>query len=119
MFEKEIFARVWVCRAALGGVSVASKLAARARRAGLNCVVTTLIDSAWGRAAALSLACALPGSRPADGLATGSLLALDLADGPRPRAGSLERPDGSGWGLDFKPADLEKVSDGSPQEFEL
>ncbi|MFP6639541.1 MAG: hypothetical protein VCC04_04795, partial [Myxococcota bacterium] len=81
--------------------------------------VTSLIDSAWGRAAALALACALPGPRPADGLATGSLLAFDLAEGPTPRAGRLERPGGSGFGLELDPVCLKRASDGPIRELML
>lgn len=105
--------------AALGGLAAAAELALRARNAGLGCVVTSLIDSAWGRAAALELACALPGPRPADGLATGSLLAFDLTQGPLPREGRLERPGGSGFGLESDPASLARASDGPTRELAL
>ena len=85
--------------AALGGLDVAWRLAVRADAAGLSSVVTSLLDSVWGCVAALHLACALPGPRPADGLATGSLFVRDLAEGLRPRAGRLERPAGTGFGV--------------------
>lgn len=87
--------------AALGGLRAAAEVGALSQRAGLTCVVTTLIDSAWGTSASLALACALPGSRKSDGLATSSLLAADLAKAPRPHKGRLERFPGRGFGLEL------------------
>ncbi|MEE3325917.1 MAG: mandelate racemase/muconate lactonizing enzyme family protein [Myxococcota bacterium] len=95
--------------AALGGLASAAELASAGREAGLDCVVTSLIDSAWGRAAALALACSLPGSRPADGLATGSLLAFDLALSAVPTEGRLMRSEGMGFGLENDAAALERA----------
>ena len=86
--------------AALGGLGVAAELAEAGREAGFSCVVTSMMDSGWGRTAALSLACALPGARPADGLATGALLASDLVFTEGPTEGRLMRPDGAGFGLE-------------------
>ncbi len=95
--------------AALGGLASAAELARAGCEAGLDCVVTSLIDSAWGRAAALALACSLPGSRPADGLATGSLLAFDLALSAVPTEGRLMRSEGMGFGLEHDAAALERA----------
>ncbi len=102
--------------AALGGLAAAVELATAGREAGLACVVTSLIDSAWGRAAALALACALPGSRPADGLATGELLALDLARSPRPSHGRLMRAEGVGYGLELDSESLARAGHGPVSE---
>ncbi len=102
--------------AALGGLLAAAELAYAGRDAGLACVVTSLIDSAWGRAAALSLACALPGARPADGLATGGLLAFDLAASPEPRNGGLVRAEGAGFGLENDSVHVSKATSGAVLE---
>ena len=102
--------------AALGGLAVAARWAQVARDAGISCVVTSLMDSSWGRAAALSLACALPGSRPADGLATGSLLALDLTPSPEPRRGELVRAGGVGFGLENDSGQLARAVSGDVVE---
>jgi len=84
---------------ACGGVGRALDLARRARAAGLEVVVTSFIDGAIGRAAALHLAAALEPAPPACGLATGALLAEDLARGPEPRNGFIELPRGAGLGV--------------------
>lgn len=102
--------------AALGGLAAAAELATAGRKAGLACVVTSLIDSAWGRASALALACALPGSRPADGLATGEWLALDLARSPRPSNGRLMRAEGVGCGLELDSESLARARHGPVYE---
>ena len=102
--------------AALGGLAAAAELARLGGEAGLVCVVTSMMDSAWGRAAALSLACALPGPRPADGLATGGLLALDLAPSPEPRGGELMRAKGAGFGLENELTPLAQATSGAVLE---
>ncbi len=68
--------------AALGGLAAAWRIAELARASGVRVVVTSFLDSAIGRTAALQLAAALPGAAAAAGLATGSLLADDLASMP-------------------------------------
>lgn len=68
--------------AALGGLAAAWRIAELARARGVRVVVTSFLDSAIGRTAALQLAAALPGTATAAGLATGSLLAGDLASMP-------------------------------------
>ena len=75
-----------------------------------------MMDSAWGRAAALSLACALPGPRPADGLATGGLLALDLASSPEPRGGEVMLAKGAGFGLENDVTRLAEATSGAVRE---
>lgn len=91
-------ADVWVLKPQLlGGLSAASRLAAAGRAAGLELVVTSAMDAAIGRMGALQLAAAL-GLRRACGLATGALLAEDLAEGPREMGGRVRLPAGPGLG---------------------
>lgn len=88
--------------ALLGGPSAALELARRAEAQGLGCVVTSALDGAVGRVGALHLAAALPSLPHACGLATGGLLAEDLAPPARiPRAveGRIPLPSGPGLGL--------------------
>lgn len=66
---------------ALGGPDRALDAASRARSAGVEPVVTTTIDAVVARTAAVHVAAAIPNVRPC-GLATGSLLANDLARDP-------------------------------------
>lgn len=66
---------------ALGGPLRATQAAARAREAGVEAVVTTTIDAVVARTAAVHVAAAVPEIAPC-GLATGSLLADDLAADP-------------------------------------
>ena len=68
---------------ALGGPDRALAAALRARRAGVEPVVTTTIDAVVARTAAVHVAAAIPDASPC-GLATGSLLAEDLAPDPCP-----------------------------------
>jgi L-alanine-DL-glutamate epimerase-like enolase superfamily enzyme len=69
----------------LGGPLAALSVARRARREGIRAVVTTTLDSAVGRAAALHLAAAID-TDTAHGLATGEWLRDDIASGPSPRS---------------------------------
>ena len=78
-----------------------------ARDAGVDVVVTSLLDSVVGRSAALHLAAALP-EGPAAGLATGDLLTDDLADAPAPAAGRLALPTGAGLGV--RPGKLARLA---------
>lgn len=82
---------------ALGGPDRALAAALAARRAGLTPVVTTTIDGAIARAAAVHVAAAIP-DVPACGLATGDRLAADLLD-PDPvpvTEGAIRVPAGPG-----------------------
>ncbi len=83
--------------AAQGGLDVAFRIAARARDYGVGVVVTSFLDSAIGRRAALHLAAAIEADEAAAGLATGSLLATDLAHAPD--APRLAVPVGAGLGI--------------------
>jgi o-succinylbenzoate synthase len=85
--------------AALGGLRAAAMLAQRARAAGVRVLVTSSIDGAIARAAALALAESLPDPLPACGLATGELLAGDLAAGPEPKDGYIDLAESPGLGV--------------------
>ena len=63
---------------ALGGLLAAMAIAERACRAGLECVVTTTLESAIGVTAAAHVAAAIDGGL-AHGLATAGWLAADVA----------------------------------------
>ncbi|GAA0506788.1 o-succinylbenzoate synthase [Halorubrum aquaticum] len=81
---------------ALGGPDRALDAALRAREAGVDPVITTTIDAVVARTAAVHVAGAVPEVLPC-GLATGDLLAADLAPDPRPVAdGRIAVPDGPG-----------------------
>ena len=97
---------------ALGGLRASLRLAARAHSAGLGVFVTSGLDGIVARVAALALAAALPGSLPACGLATGALLARDLAPGLEPERGRLELPRGPGLGIAPDPAALRALAAG-------
>lgn len=84
---------------AAGGLRAALRIADRARRAGLDVVVGSFLDSAVGVAAALALAAALPGPLRAAGLATGVLMARDLAPPLRADGGGFALPLGPGLGV--------------------
>ncbi|HEY5657486.1 MAG TPA: o-succinylbenzoate synthase [Myxococcota bacterium] len=102
--------------AALGGLRPASRIAARAAAAGVGVVVTGLLDSAVGLAAALHLAAALPDPRRAAGLATDALFETDLAALPRIAAGRRGLPEGPGLGVVPKPKHLARLTREPAQE---
>lgn len=66
----------------LGGVRPAYVLARRAEAVGMECVVTSTVDSAVGVLAAMHLAAAL-GNDLAHGVATASWLSRDVGESPR------------------------------------
>jgi o-succinylbenzoate synthase len=70
----------------MGGPDVALETAVLARGAGVDPVVTTTIDGAFARAAAVHVAAAIP-AVSACGLATGDRLATDLVADPVPVTG--------------------------------
>jgi len=90
-------ADVVVCKPmALGGVDAARSAAMRARESGVDPVVTTTVDGAVARAAAVHLAASLPEVR-ACGVATGDRIASDLRAGVAPvRGGRATVPQGKG-----------------------
>lgn len=75
---------------AMGGPDVALETAVLARGAGIDPVVTTTVDGAFARAAAVHVAAAIP-NVSACGLATGDRLAADLIDDPAPVSGGRAR----------------------------
>lgn len=84
----------------VGGPLAAMAIAAAARAEGVGIVVTTALDGAVGRAGALHVAAALPALAGACGLATGGLLAGDVADGAVPVRGWMAVPARPGLGLE-------------------
>ena len=81
---------------ALGGPGRALAAALRARAAGVEPVVTTTVDAVIARTAAVHVAAAIPDVIPC-GLATGPLLASDLAADPSPvEDGQISVPAGPG-----------------------
>ncbi len=97
---------------ALGGLRAATRAAALARAAGCGVIVTTLLDGAIARAAALALAAALPDPLPACGLATGDLFAADLAAIERVEDGALSPMTKPGLGIAPSLASLQHVAEG-------
>lgn len=81
---------------AIGGVKHTRDVAITAREAGVTPVVTTTIDGAYARAAAVHIAASIP-DIPACGLATGDRLAEDLAPEPVPvEEGTITAPQSKG-----------------------
>ena len=81
---------------ALGGPDRAVTAALRARAVGVEPVVTTTIDAVVARTAAVHVAAAVPEIEPC-GLATGPLLAADLAADPcQVETGRISVPSGAG-----------------------
>jgi o-succinylbenzoate synthase len=104
--------------AVVGGLRAAWRIAARARAAGVEVVVTSFLDSALGVAAALQLAVAAPLSRTAAGLATGGLLLDDLAAAPQVQRGFIERPTGPGLGVAPSASARRRCACGATREVE-
>lgn len=93
--------------AAQGGLAMAWQIAELARTADVGVVVTSLLDTAIGRAGALHLAAAVAGRTADAGLATGALLASDVArlgDAP-----AMSLPAGAGLGIEPDPEFLAGV----------
>ncbi|MFB6161500.1 MAG: mandelate racemase/muconate lactonizing enzyme family protein [Haloferacaceae archaeon] len=95
---------------ALGGPERAVAAARRARREGVEPVVTTTVDAAVARAAAVHVAAAVPDVEPC-GLATGDRLVRDLVPDPVPvETGAIRVPEGpgtAGTAFDGLPASLD------------
>jgi o-succinylbenzoate synthase len=102
--------------AVLGGLRPAAMLARRAHAAGMRVWVTTSLDGAIARAAALALAAALPEPLPACGLATGELLETDLGDGPEPKQGMLHVSETPGLGAAPSSGALRELATGPTLE---
>jgi o-succinylbenzoate synthase len=102
--------------AALGGLQPAQHIAERALAAGVGVVVTGMLDSALGTAAALHLAAALPDPLRAAGLAADALFETDLAPLPRVVAGRRGVPEGPGLGVAPRPKRLARLARGPARE---
>lgn len=117
--DSEALARILELRAAdllvlkpmvLGGLSAATRIAARAAERGIGAFVTTTFDSSVGTAAALHLAASLPADA-AHGLATGEHLATDLVAVPVvPQRGRLTLGETPGLGVTLDDAALEAAA---------
>ena len=97
-------ADVVVCKPmVLGGPDRAATVAARAREAGVEPIVSTTIDGVVARTAAVHVAATVPGVGYC-GLATGALLAEDLGRDPVPiEDGAVAVPQDKGLGLAERP----------------
>nr|WP_246194615.1 o-succinylbenzoate synthase [Allochromatium palmeri] len=84
--------------AALGGLRRTLALACHAQAAGIEVVVTSLVESAAGLWPTAQLAGAIASPIP-QGLATADWLAADLGQAPRPQGGWLDLPDRPGSGF--------------------
>ena len=84
---------------ALGGLREARSVQNVAGDAGLPLVVTSLMESAIGRAAALHFAASLGETAYAHGVATGDALASDVAPSATPSGGTILVPEGPGLGI--------------------
>lgn len=90
--------RLVIKPARLGGIAATLDHAAKAREAGVEVVLTSVVDSAVGVTAAAHLATAVAPDL-AHGLATSPWLAEDVAPQPRLDRGRLLLPEGAGLGL--------------------
>lgn len=93
--------RLVVKPARLGGLVATLELAARARKAGMEVVLTSVVDSAVGVTATAHLAAALPSSAGlAHGLGTSEWLAADVGPAPDIVDGVARLPDAPGLGFE-------------------
>ncbi len=87
---------------AVGGPLAAARIAHAARNRGVEIVVTSLLDAAIGRVAALHFAAYWRGVEPGlrdCGLATGDYLLVDIASAPTPNKGRIALPEGPGLAI--------------------
>jgi len=84
---------------AVGGLREARSVQNVALDGAMPVVVTSLLESAVGRAVALHFAASLGATPFAHGVATGGALTEDLADTPLPSGGALPVPEGPGLGV--------------------
>lgn len=94
----------------LGGLAAARAVIAIARDAGTRVVVTSLLESAVGRAGALHLAASLGAASGDHGVATGSALAEDLIPGFADRPGPIALPPEPGLGEALHAAVIARAS---------
>jgi o-succinylbenzoate synthase len=107
--DEEIFSQQPVARLVfkpmlLGGPKAALSLARRARQAGLECLVTTTVDSAVGSWAAVHLAAAVDAGKGimSHGLATSSWFKHDIATPPAIRDGRILLSENAGLGIQLR-----------------
>lgn len=100
----------------LGGVDRAHATArlVRAARADVTPVVTSTIDAAYARTGAIHVGAAVPGVA-ACGLATGELLAEDIASGPLVAQGQIAVPQGAGIGIGAETTETETATGNSAE----
>ena len=98
LLEARAVRRLVVKPARLGGIRATLALAAKAHAAGVELVLTSVVDSAIGVTAAAHLAAALP-TENTHGLGTLDWLARDVAPAPAVVEGAFILPDGPGLGL--------------------
>jgi len=94
----------------VGGPRAALRMAERARAAGLDVVVTSLLDSSIGVRGALAVALALGSPLRPCGLDTAGLFADDLAPPPDGRDGRMHGWPGAGLGVDVDEAALDRLA---------
>ncbi len=98
---------------ALGGPHATRSLAEKAQSKSMATVCTSLLDGAVGCSMALHVAAALPRSEElACGVATGELLAQDLAPSPRIEQGQAVLSTSKGLGIYVDPSLLDDLSTG-------
>lgn len=90
--------RLVIKPARLGGLRASVELARRARAAGVECVVTSALESACGLTALAHLAAAIA-PETCHGLATAGLFAADTARPPEIAGGRMRIPTGPGLGF--------------------
>ena len=83
----------------LGGLRIARAVLNLAEERGVSVVVTSLLECAVGRTAALHFAAGLGETSHAHGVATAGALAEDVADSPAIERGAVHVPDGPGLGV--------------------
>lgn len=104
LFEQQPVRRLVLKLASCGGLLPAWSMAQRATAAGIECVVTTGLDSTCGTLAAAHLAAAIDrgcNRGLAHGLATSAWLGSNTGEVPVIDKGCLQLPEGSGLG--FRP----------------
>lgn len=94
--------RIVLKPAVVGGLARTLALSARARAAGVEVVVTSLVESAAGLWPTAQLAAAIASPIP-HGLATADWLDADLGPAPRPRLGQIDLSQTAGSGFDPSP----------------
>ncbi len=109
-------ADILVLKPSVLGLGATVALAREAARRGVASLVTSALDGAVARSAALHVAALLPADGPDAGLATDHLLGDDLAQGPAAANGALCLPDAPGLGLDPDPTAIERLRTGPDRE---